>query len=84
MTRQECESKLIELAEQMDGIYRQYNPDGQGIMVSTYKDGYISVSDIEVDSETKEIVNWTLEAAKNREGEVYALNYDSMTIEVPA
>lgn len=84
MTRSECERKLIELAERAVEIYRQYNPEGRRISISTHSDGYISVSDIDVDPETKEIVSWTLEGAKNQEGEVYSLNYDSMTVEASA
>jgi len=80
MTRAECERKLIELAEQADRVYREYTPEGNGISISTNRDGYISVSDIDVDQKTKEITCWTLEGAKNQEGEVYSLDFPGMTI----
>ena len=86
MTRAECERKLIELAEQAVKIYHEYNPNGGGVSISTFRDGYISVSDIEVERnpnspEDSKIVNWTLEGAKNQDGEIYSLDYDEMTIE---
>ena len=85
MTRAECERKLIELAEQAVKIYHEYNPNGGGVSISTFRDGYISVSDIEVDHdpdnpEESKIVAWTLEGAKNQEGEIYSMDYDGMTI----
>jgi len=84
MTRAECERKLIELAEQAVKIYHEYNPNGGGVSIFTHRDGYISVSDLETmrDPENPDevlIVNWTLEGAKNQEGEIYGLDYDSMT-----
>ena len=85
MTRAECERKLIELAEEAVRIYHQYNPNGGGISITTHRDGYISVSDIEVETnpsnpDDRQIVNWTLEGVKNQDGEIYGLDYDSMTI----
>jgi len=85
LTRAECERKLIELAEEAVRIYHQYNPTGGGISITTHRDGYISVSDIEVETnpsnpDDRQIVNWTLEGVKNQDGEIYGLDYDSMTI----
>jgi hypothetical protein len=89
MTRAECERKLIELAEIAVCIYHQYNPNGGGLHISTYRDGYISVSDMEtVDDPDNpgnvKIANWTLDGAKNQEGEVYSLYYGEMTIDEEA
>lgn len=84
MTRAECERKLIELAEQADRIYREYNPEGEGISLHTYRDGYISVSDISIDSETKKVKCWTLDGAKDQEGEIISFDYDDMTVEEKA
>ena len=81
MTRQECERKLIELAEQAMQIYRQYNPNGEEISIYRHRDGYISVSDITLDPDTQEISCWTLEGVKNADGEIYSMDYDNMTIE---
>jgi hypothetical protein len=86
MTRAECERKLIELAEQAVKIYHEYNPNGGRLHISTFEDGYISVSDLEtVDDPDNpgnvKIANWTLDGAKNPEGEVYSMDFDDMTIE---
>jgi hypothetical protein len=85
MTRAECERKLIELVEQAVKIYHQYNPNGGRLHISAFEDGYISVSDIEtVDDPANpgnvKIANWTLDGAKNSEGEVYSMDFDDMTI----
>lgn len=79
MTRAECERKLIELAEQADRIYREFNPGGNGIMICTFRDGCISVSDAEVDSATHEFVNWTIEAAKHQDGIIRSWDSEKMT-----
>lgn len=45
MTRQECEKKLLSLAEQMREVYEQYNPVGDHLSVIMCANGYINVSD---------------------------------------
>lgn len=80
MTRSECERKLIELTELAMDIYHQYNPDGQELSLLRQRGGYINVSDIELDPETKDIVCWTIEGIKREDGEIDSLDYDRMTI----
>lgn len=85
MTRAECERKLIKLAEQAVKIYHQYNPNGGRLHISTFEDGYISVNDLEtVDDPDNpgnvKIANWTLDGAKNQDGEVCSMDFDGMTI----
>lgn len=45
MTRQECEKKLLSLAEQMRAVYEEYNPVGDHLGVIMSANGYINVSD---------------------------------------
>lgn len=45
MTRQECENRLISLAEQMREVYMEYNPAGDFLSAIMDKDGYICVDD---------------------------------------
>lgn len=45
MTRQECEKKLLSLAEQMREVYLEYNPAGDFLSAIIDSDGYISVDD---------------------------------------
>lgn len=45
MTRQECEKKLLSLAEQMRAVYEEYNPAGDHLSAIMGADGYICVDD---------------------------------------
>ena len=45
MTRQECEAKLLSLAEQMRAVYMAYNPAGDFMTVIMEADGFICVND---------------------------------------
>ena len=45
MTRQECEAKLLSLAEQMRAVYMEYNPAGDHLGAIMSRDGYIGVHD---------------------------------------
>ena len=45
MTRQECEEKLLSLAEQMQAVYLKYNPAGEHLSVIISGDGFICVDD---------------------------------------
>ena len=45
MTRMECEKKLLEMAEQMYALYKQYNPAGDMFSVTCDSNGYVSVYD---------------------------------------
>lgn len=45
MTRQECEAKLLSLAEQMRAVYMAYNPAGDFMTVIMDANGYICVDD---------------------------------------
>ena len=80
MTRQECAEKLIALMEEAGRIYREFNPDGAGISCSCGADGYINVSDINVNSETHEITNWKLEASKYTDGRIVIWDYDGVEL----
>lgn len=51
MTRQECEAKLLDLAEQMYSIYKEYNPSGDFLSMSASRTGCILVSDSYFNSE---------------------------------
>ena len=44
MTRRECETKLIELAEEMYKVYKEYNPAGEHLSMSA-SDKVIMTSD---------------------------------------
>lgn len=45
MTRRECETKLLALAEEMRRVYMEYNPAGDYLSMISDVDGYTSVSD---------------------------------------
>lgn len=45
MTRQECEKKLLALAEQMRAVYMEYNPTGDFLSMISDVDGFICVDD---------------------------------------
>lgn len=45
MTRQECEEKLLSLAEQMQAVYLEYNPAGEHLGVIISGDGFICADD---------------------------------------
>ena len=57
MTRQECEKKLLELADQMREVYLEYNPAGDFMSAFIDADGYISVDDTYFNAERKIIIN---------------------------
>lgn len=76
MTRQECAEKIFALMEEAGKVYRQYQPDGPGISCTWDATGYIGVSDIKVDSETREIKNWTLQASRFEDGSMALWQYD--------
>lgn len=57
MTRQECEKKLLELAEQMLEVYLEYNPAGDFMSAIIDADGYINVDDTYFNAERKIIIN---------------------------
>ena len=44
MTRLECEEKLLDLARQMQAVYKEYQPAGE-MLSMTASDGLISISD---------------------------------------
>lgn len=45
MTRQECEKKLLSLAEQMRAVYEEYNTAGDHLSAIMSANGYICVDD---------------------------------------
>lgn len=57
MTRQECEAKLISLAEQMRAVYMEYNPAGDFLSAIIDADGYINVDDCYFNGDRKIIIN---------------------------
>jgi hypothetical protein len=57
MTRQECEKKLLSLAEQMRAVYMEYNPAGDFLSAIIAEDGYINVGDCYFNAERKIIIN---------------------------
>ena len=57
MTRQECEKKLLSLAEQMREVYLEYNPAGDFMSAIIDADGYISIDDTYFNAERKIIIN---------------------------
>lgn len=79
MTRTECEHQIIALVEQAAEIYRRYNPTGTSLTL-LWSDGFINVSDIDVDSDTKEITMWTIDSSKHHDGAVVSHDYDKMTV----
>jgi hypothetical protein len=57
MTRQECEAKMLSLAEQMRAVYMEYNPAGDFLSAIIDADGYINISDCFFNAERKIIIN---------------------------
>lgn len=57
MTRQECEKKLISLAEQMRAVYLEYNPAGDFMTAIIDADGYINVHDCFFNADRQIIIN---------------------------
>lgn len=57
MTRQECEKKLLSLAEQMLEVYLEYNLAGDFMSAIIDASGYISVDDSYFNVERKIIIN---------------------------
>lgn len=57
MTRQECEKKLLSLAEQMREVYLEYNPAGDFMSAIIDANGYISVDDSYFNAERRVIIN---------------------------
>lgn len=45
MTRQECETKLMALAEQMHDVYKEFSPLSDILSVTISENGYISIFD---------------------------------------
>lgn len=80
MTRQECEKKLLSLAEQMLEVYLEYNPAGDFMSAIIDANGYISVDDSYFNAERKIIINEdgtafkTVDVTKYSDGHV---RYDS-------
>ena len=76
MTRQECEKKLLELAEQMLEVYLEYNPAGDFMSAIIDADGYISVNDTYFNAERKIIINedgtafTTVDVTKHTDGHI--------------
>lgn len=76
MTRQECEKKLLSLAEQMRAVYMDYNPAGDFLNVIMDADGYISVDDSYFNTERKIIINEdgtafrTVDVTKHTDGQI--------------
>lgn len=57
MTRQECESKLLDLADQMYKVYKQYNPSGDFLSMRCLDTGYIGVDDCYFNADGKIILD---------------------------
>ena len=80
MTRQECEAKLLELAEQMRAVYMEYNPSGDFLSMISDVDGYINVDDSYFNAERKivEDVNGnvfrTVDVTKYKDGSIRMWN----------
>lgn len=76
MTRQECEKKLLSLAEQMREVYLEYNPAGDFLSAIIDSDGYISVDDAYFNAERKIIINEdgtafrTVNVTKHTDGQI--------------
>lgn len=76
MTRQECEKKLLALAEQMRAVYMEYNPAGDFLSAIIDADGYISVDDTYFNADRKIIVNEdctafkTVDVTKHSDGHI--------------
>jgi hypothetical protein len=45
MTRKECEDKLLDMAQQMYEVYKEYNPSGEMLSVTAFANGYININD---------------------------------------
>lgn len=76
MTRQECEMKMLLLAEQMYATYKEYNPSGDFLSMIADKNGYISVDDAYFNADGK-IINdangyafKTVECTKYKDGSI--------------
>lgn len=80
MTRQECEAKLLALAEQMYAVYKEYNHSGDFLSMIADNDGYISVYDAYFNADGKIIndVNGnafkTVDCAKYKDGSIRMFN----------
>ena len=73
MTRRECEDKLLELAEQMYAVYKEYNPSGDMLSVSAFANGCIGIHDAyfsgdEVIKDANDCVFKTVDAVKYTNG----------------
>lgn len=53
MTRQECEKKMLALAEQMRAVYMQYNPAGDFLNMIADQSGYICIDDTFFNADNK-------------------------------
>lgn len=76
MTRQECEEKLLSLAEQMQAVYMEYNTAGDHLGVIISGSGLISVDDAfftkenEIIRDVHEKVFRTVDVVKYSDGHV--------------
>ena len=73
MTRRECEDKLLELAEQMYAVYKEYNPSGDMLTMSAFANGHIGINDAyflgnEVVMDANDAVFKTVDAVKYSSG----------------
>lgn len=75
MTRAECEKKLLDLAEQAMKVYREYNPDGSGIMLHSY-DQYIAIYDV-LDTDADVEVSHSIDAMRFATGKEYHRDLES-------
>lgn len=60
MTRQQCEKKLLSLAQQMRDAYLEYNPAGDHLSVLIGGDGFINASDVFFTGENGAVVQSVL------------------------
>lgn len=56
MTRQQCEEKLLTLAQQMRETYLQYNPAGEHLSVIIGGNGFINACDAFFTGEDRSVV----------------------------
>ena len=56
MTRQQCEKKLLSLAQQMRDAYLEYNPAGEHLSVIIGGDGFINACDAFFTGENQAVV----------------------------
>ena len=75
MTRMECEKKLLEMAQQMYALYKQYNPAGELFNVTCDADGYVGVDDAffydgKVIMDANGSVFHTVDAVKYKDGDM--------------